>query len=203
MVIAGAGVAGLEALIALHKLAGDRVQLELIAAELEFTYRPDAVAEPFGLTERHVFDVAAIARRCAARLHHSRLDEADDQAGVGLMANGRRVEFDVLLVASGTRTVPAVPGALTFRGPADVAAYRDLLVDLRAGAVRRLAFAIPHGVVWPLPLYELALLTATHAAQHGRSPASPWSPRRSTHWTSWALPPAASPSNCWRSRGSS
>lgn len=170
MVIAGAGVAGLEALIALHKLAGGRVQLELIAADLEFTYRPAAVAEPFGLTQRHVFDVAAIARGCGAQLHHSRLDEADDRAGVGLMENGRRVGFDLLLVASGTRAAPALPGALTFRGPPDVAAYRDLLADLRAGAIRRLAFAIPHGVVWPLPLYELALLTASHAAAQGRSP---------------------------------
>ncbi len=163
-------MAGLEGLIALHKLAGDRVQLELIAADLEFTHRPAAVAEPFGLTEPHVFDVATIARRCGARLHHSRLAEADDRAGIGLMENGRRVEFDVLLIASGTRAAPALPGALTFRGSPDVAAYRDLLADLRAGAVRRLAFAVPHGVVWPLPLYELALLTASHAAEHGCSP---------------------------------
>jgi sulfide:quinone oxidoreductase len=170
VVIAGAGVAGLEAMLALHELAADRVELELIAADLQFTYRPAAVAEPFGLAERHVFDVAAIARRCGARLHHSRLDEIDEVEGTGLMEDGRRIEFDLLLVASGARAIPALPGALTFRGPPDVPAYRELLADLRSGAVQRLAFAVPHGVVWPLPLYELALLTAAHAAEHGRRP---------------------------------
>ena len=170
VVIAGAGVAGLEGLLALHELAGDRVQLELIASELRFTYRPAAMAEPFGLADRRVFDVAEVALRCGAVLHHSRLDEIDDRAGSGLMANGRHVEFDLLLLASGTRTQPALPGALTFRGPPDVAAYCDLLADLRAGALTRVAFAVPHGVVWPLPLYELAVLTAAHAAEHGRDP---------------------------------
>ena len=49
VVIAGGGVAGLEALLALHELAGPRVKVELLAPEREFVYRPLAVAEPFGL----------------------------------------------------------------------------------------------------------------------------------------------------------
>ena len=41
VLIAGGGVAGLEALLALRHLAGDRVALTLLAPERQFTYRPD------------------------------------------------------------------------------------------------------------------------------------------------------------------
>ena len=40
-----------------------------------------------------------------------------------------------------------------------------LLSDLDRGLVERVVFALPGGVTWPLPLYELALLTADHLAR--------------------------------------
>jgi sulfide:quinone oxidoreductase len=49
VVIAGGGVAGLEALLALRALAADRVDLTLIAPDDHFAYRPLAVAQPFAL----------------------------------------------------------------------------------------------------------------------------------------------------------
>ena len=48
-VIAGGGVAGLEALIAIRHLAGDRLELTLVAPEPDFVYRPFAVECGFGL----------------------------------------------------------------------------------------------------------------------------------------------------------
>ena len=47
ILIAGGGIAGLEALLALHAMAGDRARLTLVAPDPDFTYRPMAVAEPF------------------------------------------------------------------------------------------------------------------------------------------------------------
>jgi sulfide:quinone oxidoreductase len=41
-----------------------------------------------------------------------------------------------------------------------VTAFRALLEELQQGLVRQLVFALPEGVTWPVPLYELALLTA-------------------------------------------
>jgi sulfide:quinone oxidoreductase len=38
-----------------------------------------------------------------------------------------------------------------------------LVRDLEAGFVRRIAFVVPEGATWPVPLYELALLTAERA----------------------------------------
>jgi len=53
---------------------------------------------------------------------------------------------------------------LTFHGGADGSNYRLLLERLREGQVRKLAFVKPAGVSWPLPLYDLALLTAAQCA---------------------------------------
>ena len=43
VLIAGAGVAGLEAAFALRELAGDRVSVTLLAPNSDFIYRPLAV----------------------------------------------------------------------------------------------------------------------------------------------------------------
>src|SRR4051812_44612335 len=47
VLVAGGGVAGLETLLALRDLAGDRVRLTLLTPEEDFVYRPMAVSEPF------------------------------------------------------------------------------------------------------------------------------------------------------------
>jgi sulfide:quinone oxidoreductase len=61
--------------------------------------------------------------------------------------------------------VAAVEGALTFRGLAETTAFSALLGELERGSAQRLAFAVPGGVTWPLPLYELALETAAFLAK--------------------------------------
>lgn len=48
VLVCGGGVAGLEAMLALHELAGEFVDVELVAPEHHFFYRPLAVAEPVG-----------------------------------------------------------------------------------------------------------------------------------------------------------
>lgn len=53
VVIAGVGVAGLEGLLALHAIAGERVRLTVVEPDPEFSYRPLAVAEPFALGHAH------------------------------------------------------------------------------------------------------------------------------------------------------
>ena len=65
-------------------------------------------------------------------------------------------------MACGALPFPAIPGALTFRGPADIEVIQRLLEEITHGDVRSVAFVIPWGAVWSLPAYELALLTAIH-----------------------------------------
>jgi sulfide:quinone oxidoreductase len=90
------------------------------------------------------------------------------EAHVAELRSGQRIRYDAVLLACGALPTAAVPGALTFRGPADVERFRALLDDVKSGGAKRLVFAIPSGIVWPLPLYELALQTSTELEREGR-----------------------------------
>jgi sulfide:quinone oxidoreductase len=68
-----------------------------------------------------------------------------------------------LIVAMGAPRVPVYEHATTFRGENDVQAVHGLVQDVEMGDVRRVAFVVPTGVAWSLPLYELALMTARRA----------------------------------------
>src|SRR6266540_5968258 len=67
VLIAGAGVAAFEATLALRDAAGERVDIELVAPETKFWYRPLAVAEPFGLGEVLTFDLPQLAAEAGAQ----------------------------------------------------------------------------------------------------------------------------------------
>jgi len=58
---------------------------------------------------------------------------------------------------------------LTYHDGRDGPDYRLLLHQLREGRVDSVAFVKPAGPSWPLPLYDLALLTAADCAAHERS----------------------------------
>ena len=165
VVVAGGGVGGLEALLALRHLAEDRVGLTLVCPDETFRYQAASVAVPFGRGEVRRFPVAAVAAAAGAGVVGAALERVDVEAGAVEIAGGERMAYDVLVVACGARRVPAVEGALTFLGEQSAGEIRALIRELETGSVRRVAFALPRGATWPLPLYELALLTAAHVAE--------------------------------------
>jgi sulfide:quinone oxidoreductase len=172
VLIAGGGVAALEAMVALRKLAGELVEVELVSPDGDFFYRPLSVAEPFGLGEVLRFDLASLARGCGARHSLGALVAVSPDDHRIWTSRNTSFAYDKLLIAIGARPREAIPGALTFRGETDVRIVTGLLDDLDRGVAGRVVFALPGGVTWPLPLYELALLTAEHLAQKGNSAAS-------------------------------
>jgi sulfide:quinone oxidoreductase len=167
VLIAGGGVAALEAALALRALAEDRVSVELLAPEPQFWYRPLAVAEPFGLGEVRHFDLAELAAATGATFSPGALSSVDVEGRLAQTSAGSSIPFDVLLVACGAGPTPAVAGALTFRGPADTERIGRLLEEIVAGQAGRVAFVVPWGAVWSLPIYELALMTAAYLAERG------------------------------------
>jgi sulfide:quinone oxidoreductase len=167
VVVAGGGVAAIEAVLALRDLAEEKLELEMIAPGREFVYRPLAVAAPFGLGEWPRFDLGAITGELGVSFREDAVTEVDPEARTLRTAAGSEVAFDVLLVATGVEAEEAVPGAVTYRGPEDTAAIERLLAEIEDGAVREVVFAVPGGVAWPLPLYELALMTMQHIARLG------------------------------------
>lgn len=167
ILIAGGGFAAVETALALRALAGDRVALAVLAPDPVFHYRPAATSEPFDVAPSRGYDLRAIARHLGAEYHKSRLEAVASRKHFVRTTSGARLGYDRLIVATGARAVVGVPGAITFRDQRDIRLIRRLLGELEAGAVRRIVFAMPTGVVWPLPLYELALLSARHAREGG------------------------------------
>ena len=162
IVIAGGGIAGLEALIALHGHLGSTVDIELLEANTDLVERQHAVSEPFGGGPARRFDLVRIAADHGAHLRPDRLASVDTAARRVRTVRGDTLDYDALLVAVGATPDMAIPGALTFSGPRDVGAFAALLADLDARRVQRVAFAVPTSVTWALPLYELALMTGEH-----------------------------------------
>jgi sulfide:quinone oxidoreductase len=113
------------------------------------------------------FPLRALVRATGAELRAGTVASVDAESKTLVTDDGGEVPYDVLVVALGARPREAVPGALTFRGPQDGPALASLLEDVVDGRLRRLAFAVPAGATWPLPLYELALLTETYLADRG------------------------------------
>jgi sulfide:quinone oxidoreductase len=168
VLIAGGGIAGLEALLGLRAVAGERVNLTLVAPDPDFTYRPLAVAEPFALGRAHRVPLADVAGDAGARLVVRALAEVDDAAGAVRLDDGATLPFDALIVAPGARPVSGVDGATTWWPGGDPEIYGGLLRDVEEGYSKRLAMVVPPGAVWPLPVYELALMTAGEARSMGR-----------------------------------
>lgn len=166
VLIAGGGVAALEAALALRDLAGEHVQVELLAPDAAFHYQPLAVAEPFGLGDVVHLALDELSSALGARRIAAGLTGVDAWRHVAHTTRNVEVEYDILLVACGALPLPAVSGATIFRGPPDTAAVTRLLDELVSGAARSVAFVIPWGSVWSLPVYELALLTAAHLQEH-------------------------------------
>jgi sulfide:quinone oxidoreductase len=154
-------------MLALRKLAEERVDIEILAPEPHFWYRPLAVAEPFGLGRAHRLELGALTERAGARFTLGALSAVDVAKRTVRTEGGLEIGYDSLLLALGARPIEGVPGALTFRGPGDSERLRRLLDELEAGAARRIIFAVPGGVSWPLPAYELALLTSAFMEQRG------------------------------------
>ena len=165
VVVAGGGVAGLETVLGLSRLAPGLVDVELVAPEHHFWYRPLAVAEPFDAGRVLRFELAALAAEVGAIFTPGQLVGVRAGEKVGELAHGAEVPYDSLVLAVGAEPEEAVPGAVTFRGPADTDRFRRLLDEVEAAAGGTIAFVNPGGTGWPLPLYELALMTAGELAE--------------------------------------
>jgi sulfide:quinone oxidoreductase len=160
VVIAGGGIAALEAMMALRDLAEERVQITLVSPEREFELKPLRTAEPFARDHVRRYPLAAIAERFDAELRAGSVTRLDAPAYTVGLSDGAEMSYDALVLAVGARPRPAYPDVVTFGGDARTEVLNALLADLEEHYTRSVAFVVPPGLSWPLPLYELALMTA-------------------------------------------
>ncbi len=165
VVIAGGGFAAVEALLALRALAGERVRVTLVSASPSLAYKPAATTESFDETPPLAYDLQAIAADVGASFRRDRVEAVASGAHRVRFASFTHLDYDVLVVAVGARASIGIPGALTFHDQQQVRHIRRLVSELPSGTLRRIVFAVPSGCSWPLPVYELALLTATRLGE--------------------------------------
>ncbi len=168
VVIAGGGIAAIEAMLALRDLLSDQVEIDLCAPRAEFVYRPFAVGEPFGVSEVLRFDLGELAALRDARFVPSSVVEVDGDASLVRLRDGDELAYDRLVIACGTKSLLGVEGAATFWGVSDEPGVAEVIGDLETGAAESAVFTMPAGFGWPLPLYELALLTRERLRSLGR-----------------------------------
>ena len=167
VLVAGGGVAGLEALLALTDMAAARVDITLLSPQEDFVYRPLAVAEPFSMGRVHRYPLSQLTRDLGVRFVRGALDRVDADESLVTTVEGEPLGFEALLVATGAKAEVALERALTWWPEGDPDAFGGVLRDLEQGYVRKVAFVVPPQVAWPLPAYELALMTAREVRSMG------------------------------------
>ena len=165
IVIAGGGVAAVEAVAALRALAGPLPRITLLAPDDELPQRAASVAAPFGFGMRGPVAFDAIRKHARFDLHRGTLArvEADDHVAVD--DTGEPIGYDKLLIAIGAVQQPALDGALTFGGPRDVPSVSRAIDEASS-----LAFVVSSPSDWALPAYELAIMAAVDLRDRGREP---------------------------------
>jgi sulfide:quinone oxidoreductase len=161
--IIGGGVAALEAALALRDLAGDRVTTTMVAPDLEFVYRPMRVREPFGYSLAKRYSLEELANDIGVDLVQDRLEWLDPATSVVNTEGGRELGYDAVLLALGARLYSRFEHALTIDDRHLDEQLHGLIQDIEGGYLHRLAFIAPSPMPWPLPIYELALMTAQRA----------------------------------------
>ena len=164
IVIVGGGVGGLEALLALRALGGDRLDLTLVSQNDWFIDRPMTVAEPFGLGSAARHSLSEIAAELGAQFVQATAVGVDAAEHRISCADGSEIGFETLILAPGARQTSPLPDAIAFGTEGSGEAIREMLVRMRTGDVNSAAFVAPSMTGWLLPLYELALMTARDLA---------------------------------------
>jgi sulfide:quinone oxidoreductase len=165
--IVGGGIAGLEALLALHDLAEDLVQLTLVAPDSDFTYKPLVVEEPFSFKPAERHELPPLLSELGGEFVQRGVTGvlADDHAVE--LDDGSRMQYEILVVCTGGRARDPYRQAVTFRVGGPELEVDALLVRAVRDPSKTLAFVVPPGVTWPLPIYELALMSRRRAEEMG------------------------------------
>lgn len=170
VVIVGGGVAALEAALGLRQHASELVQTTLLAPGDQFVYRPLTVGEPFGHEVALTYPLDQITADLEVERVIDTLKWVDTNERVVHSENGTRLLYDALLLAVGARPYAPMQHALTI-DPAHLDdQLHGLIQDLEGGWVKSVAFVVPERSSWPLPIYELALMTARRAYEMNVEP---------------------------------
>jgi sulfide:quinone oxidoreductase len=163
VVIVGGGIAAVETVLALQDLAAGRVAMTVLAPNEEFVYRPTTVREPFAYGAAGRYPLASILADAGAELVVDKLGWVEPSKQVVHTEGGAELSYDALVLALGAKLYPRYKHAVTIDDRRMDEALHGLIQDIEGGYLKSVAFVAPGRMAWPLPLYELALMTAGRA----------------------------------------
>jgi sulfide:quinone oxidoreductase len=167
VVIVGGGVAALECALALSHLAPELTDVTLIAPNLEFVYRPMVIREPFAYGSASRYPLKRIAEDAGARLLEEQLSWVNPETHTLHTETGKAIEYDALLLALGAHAHARYEHAITIDDRRLDETLHGLIQDIEGDYIHSVAFVAPGQIAWPLPLYELALMSAGRAYDMG------------------------------------
>jgi hypothetical protein len=167
VVVCGGGIAAVEGLLRLRRLLGSSVDIDVVAPNDELVMRPLAVRQPFAFGPPSRYELRHICADNEANWLKDTLVWVDREAQVVHTGGGESLRYDALLIAVGGRQIEAFEHVTTFRDAEADETYQGVVQDIEEGYSKGVAFLLPDGPVWPLPLYELALMTAERAYSMG------------------------------------
>ncbi len=163
VIIGGSGPAAIEAALVLRQLAGALLETTIVTPDEECVHLPMTVLAPFARSGSTRYPLAELVGDAGAILRRGAIASVDSASREVHTADGETLAYDALLIAVGGVQQFPYPRALAYGGPGADERMHGLIQDVEAGYVKRVAFVVPADVSWPLPLYELALMTAERA----------------------------------------
>jgi sulfide:quinone oxidoreductase len=167
VIVAGGGVAALETVLALAELAPELTDVTVIAPNSAFVYRPMTVREPFAYGAARRYPLEQIVRDAGAELRTDEVAWVERDRQTVHTKGGQSIEYDALMLALGAKAVPRYSHALTIDDRNLDETLHGLIEDVEGGYTKRITFVSPGRMAWPLPIYELALMTAGRAYDMG------------------------------------
>jgi len=174
VVVLGGGFGGLEATFYLRHKLGSAVDLTLVSDRDYFLFKPNTIYIPYGEDpEQYKIPLDRPTKRQHIEFIQASVKEIDPEAR-RVVADGREVRYDYLIVATGAAMRPEeIPGfkehALTLWTPEEMLALRAGLQRIedkaRAGERQRVVFVVPPNNRCSGPLYELVLMLDTWLRQ--------------------------------------
>ena len=121
--------------MALRDLAGDRVELTLVAPEPDFTYKPLAVEEPFSHQPPEHRALDPIAREFGSRFVQAAVERVALGDHTVELSTGESLPYAMLLVCVGGRPKPAFRQGATFLASGEPLRIDEILANAATRAV--------------------------------------------------------------------
>jgi NADH dehydrogenase FAD-containing subunit len=177
ILVLGGGFAALETAFLLRMRLHDDVDIRLVSDSDRFVFRPNSIYVPFGGSPESLYVPLGkpLARR-RIELIHGHVAGVDPDAANVILAEGERVSYDRLVIATGAGMRPdEIPGlsehAATIWTPESMLEVRRRFERVRARAAdgerSRVLFLVPPNNKCAGPLYEVVLMFETWLRRHG------------------------------------